>query len=234
MIYLTGDIHGSLEFDRLRPESLLSRGVDCRAGDILFVCGDFGIPWADPDRDPDRSMLEEIAQWPYTVAFVDGNHENFPRLNGYPVIHWKGGQAHRLLPNLFHLMRGELFDLEGHTFFTMGGAMSADRWMRRKGISWWPEEIPSEAEWQYARDTLDRAGWKVDYVVTHTAPTRWKIQGGMRMLAHRGDQCPVARKLEGLEARLTCRRWFFGHLHDDRITEDGKAVWLYKRVMPLS
>ena len=56
----------------------------------------------------------------------------------------------------------------------------------------------------------------------------------MRMLAHRGDQCPVARKLEGLEARLTCRRWFFGHLHDDRITEDGKAVWLYKRVMPLS
>ncbi|WP_417208878.1 metallophosphoesterase family protein [Acidaminococcus fermentans] len=233
MIYLTGDIHGSLEFDRLRPESLLSRGVDCRAGDILFVCGDFGIPWADPDRDPDRSMLEEIAQWPYTVAFVDGNHENFPRLNGYPVIHWKGGQAHRLLPNLFHLMRGELFDLEGHTFFTMGGAMSADRWMRRKGISWWPEEIPSEAEWQHAWDTLDRAGWKVDYVVTHTAPTCWKIQGGMRMVAHLGDKCPVARKLEELESHLTYRRWFFGHLHDDRITQDGKAVWLYEKVVDL-
>ena len=61
------------------------------------------------------------------------------------------------------MMRGELFTLEGHTFFTMGGAMSTDRmstdrWMRREGISWWPEEIPSEAEWQHAWNTLDRAG----------------------------------------------------------------------------
>lgn len=136
MIYLTGDIHGPLDFDRIRPENLIPRGVDCQPEDILLVCGDFGIPWTDPAQGPDREMLEEIACWPYTVAFVDGNHENFALLNQYPVVEWKGGQAHQLLPNLFHLMRGELFTLEGRTFFTMGGAMSTDRWIRREGISW--------------------------------------------------------------------------------------------------
>ena len=34
-------------------------------------------------------MLEEIARWPYTVAFVDGNHENFSLLNQVPVVEWK-------------------------------------------------------------------------------------------------------------------------------------------------
>lgn len=168
MIYLTGDTHGPQDFDRIRPENLISWGMDCQPEDILIVCGDFGIPWTDPAQGPDREMLEEIARWPYTVAFVDGNHENFALLNQYPVVAWKGGKAHQLLPNLFHLMRGELFTLEDCTFFTMGGAMSTDRWMRREGISWWPEEIPSEAEWQHSWDILERAGWRVDYVVTHT------------------------------------------------------------------
>ena len=44
MIYLTGDTHGPLDFDRIRPENLISRGVDCQLEDILLVCGDFGIP----------------------------------------------------------------------------------------------------------------------------------------------------------------------------------------------
>ena len=139
--------------------------MDCQPEDILIVCGDFGIPWTDPAQGPDREMLEEIARWPYTVAFVDGNHENFALLNQYPVVAWKGGKAHQLLPNLFHLMRGELFTLEGHTFFTMGGAMSTDRWMRREGISWWSDEIPSEAEWQHAWETLDRAGLNATFMI---------------------------------------------------------------------
>lgn len=89
MIYLTGDIHGPLDFDRIRPENLIPRGVDCQPDDILLVCGDFGIPWTDPAQGPDREMLEEIARWPYTVAFVDGNHENFSLLNQVPVVEWK-------------------------------------------------------------------------------------------------------------------------------------------------
>ena len=234
MIYLTGDIHGSLDFDRIRPENLILQGMDCQPEDILIVCGDFGIPWKDPDQGSDREMLEEIARWPYTVAFVDGNHENFTCLNEYPVVEWKGGKAHQLLSNLFHLMRGELFTLENHTFFTMGGAMSTDQWSRQEGISWWPEEIPSEVEWKHAWDTLDRVRWKVDYVVTHTAPACWKTEEGMQIIPSLEDQCPVARKLEEMESRLTYRRWFFGHLHEERITQEGKAVWLYEKIADIT
>lgn len=72
-------------------------------------------------------MLEEIARWSYTVSFVDGNHKNFVLLNQYPMVEWKGEMSHQLLTDLFHLMRGKVFTLKGHTFFTMGGAMSKDR-----------------------------------------------------------------------------------------------------------
>lgn len=52
----------------------------------------------------------------------------------------------------------------------MGGAASHDKQWRREGKTWWPEEMPSESEMEYCRASLDRVGWKVDYVVTHEAP----------------------------------------------------------------
>ena len=38
-------------------------------------------------------------------------------------------------------------------------------------LSWWEEELPSEEEYQTARANLDRAGWEVDYIITHCCPT---------------------------------------------------------------
>ncbi|MCB7347826.1 hypothetical protein LIZ33_16445, partial [Desulfovibrio desulfuricans] len=73
--------------------------------------------------------------------------------------------------HVLHLMRGQVFDIEGYTFFTMGGASSHDiqdgildpeepgfeerYWrMRRaramfrvKGVSWWTEELHSDEEY---------------------------------------------------------------------------------------
>ena len=37
-------------------------------------------------------------------------------------------------------------------------------------LSWWKEELPSEGEYQTARASLDRAGWEVDYIITHCCP----------------------------------------------------------------
>ena len=71
---------------------------------------------------------------------------------------------------MLHLMRGEVFDIAGNTVLAMGGAASHDEQWRREGKTWWPEEMPSESEMEYCRASLDRVGWKVDYVVTHEAP----------------------------------------------------------------
>lgn len=59
---------------------------------------------------------------------------------------WNGGRVHEVMPHVLHLMRGQVFDIDGLSIFTMGGASSHDREWRTEGESWWPEELPSDAE----------------------------------------------------------------------------------------
>ena len=47
-------------------------------------------------------------------------------LDEYPVEQWHGGNVHKIRPHVIHLMRGQVFELQGRTFFTMGGAQSHD------------------------------------------------------------------------------------------------------------
>ena len=92
--------------------------------DYMIVCGDAGLVWhGDKSDDPQLDRLEAL---PFTVLFVDGNHENFDALNEYPVEQWHGGKVHKIRPHVIHLMRGQAFELQGRTFFTMGGAQSHD------------------------------------------------------------------------------------------------------------
>jgi len=132
---------------------------------------------------------------PFTTLFVDGNHENFDRLDALPVREWHGGKVHEVHPHILHLMRGQVFEIEGYTFFTMGGAAShdirdgildpvsptfeEDYWLKRrsrqmfrvKGVSWWEQEMPSKDEYAEAIRNLERIEYKVDYIITHCAPT---------------------------------------------------------------
>ena len=43
-----------------------------------------------------------------------------------PVSEWNGGKVHFVRPNVIHLMRGQVFTLQGQTYFTFGGASSHD------------------------------------------------------------------------------------------------------------
>ena len=121
MIYATGDLHGnSLRFQpQYFPEQ-----AKMTKDDYMIVCGDFGCVWnGDKSDDPQLDRLEAL---PFTVLFVDGNHENFDALSEYPVELWHSGKVHKIRPHVIHLMRGQAFELQGRTFFTMGGAQSHD------------------------------------------------------------------------------------------------------------
>ena len=85
----------------------------------------------------------------------------------------------------------QVFDINGKTFFTFGGASSHDvqggilnrndcdfDYERRKAIdsglpfrivheSWWPQELPNEEEMEEGRHNLEKLNYKVDYVITH-------------------------------------------------------------------
>ena len=71
-VYVTGDIHGGLDMQKLRDWDL---GDSLTSDDYLIVAGDFGFPWDfSAEECADIAWLESR---PYTVLFVDGNHERF-------------------------------------------------------------------------------------------------------------------------------------------------------------
>ena len=168
-VYVTGDIHGGLDMQKLRDWDL---GDSLTGDDYLIVAGDFGFPWDfSAEECADIAWLESR---PYTVLFVDGNHERFDHWAERPMELWHGGLTQRLSDTspIRRLTRGEVFELDGSTIFTMGGATSVDKEYRIPYSSWWPQELPDERNFEEARTKLDSVGWKVDYVITHTCSTR--------------------------------------------------------------
>ena len=49
-IYITGDTHGDIA-RRIAPFYTDIFNVKFALGDILIVCGDFGVPWRDRDKE---------------------------------------------------------------------------------------------------------------------------------------------------------------------------------------
>lgn len=218
MIYITGDTHG----DRLRFLEENMPGEDrWTKDDYLIICGDFGFVFTGSDSE--ARVLDLLARKPYTICFCDGNHENFPLLCRYPEEDWHGGRVHRIRQNILHLMRGWVYSIEGRKIFAMGGAYSIDRYMRREGLSWWKEELPSPEEYHRAVKSLEECGKTVDYIVTHTAPREIIRRMGKQPDAH---DLELTGFLEWVMYEVDFKGWFFGHWHFDReVGENFRALW---------
>ena len=218
MIYFTGDTHG----DRPRfMECNMPGESEWTAEDILIVCGDFGYVFMDSPGE--NQFLDYLEQKPYTICFCDGNHENFPRIYAYPEEDWNGGRIHRIRRNVIHLMRGNVYHIQGKTVFTMGGAYSRDKHMRMEGLSWWPQELPTDTEYREAIKTLAEYGNRVDIVVTHTAPREIIRRLGKYPDPH---DMELTGFLEWIMYEVKFDRWFFGHWHTDRQIDDRfTALW---------
>ena len=124
MIYITGDCHSN--FERFNTRNFPEQ-KEMTKDDYVIICGDFGGVWnKDGESKMETSALDWLDGKAFTTLFVDGNHENFDRLYAYPVEMWHGGKAHKIRPSVIHLMRGEMFDLDGKKIFAFGGARSHD------------------------------------------------------------------------------------------------------------
>ena len=111
MIYITGDTHGG--FQRFNTKNFPQQKQMGRS-DYAVVTGDFGGVWDDSPRE--AYWLDWLEEKPFTTLFVDGNHENFDRLGELPVHQWQGGKVHYVRPHVLHLMRGQVFEIDGITF----------------------------------------------------------------------------------------------------------------------
>lgn len=132
MIYITGNTHGDINrFETEQTKKFTSE-------DYLIICGDFGFIWNGGKKE--EKQLERLSQKPYTILFVDGTHENFDLLNAYPTKRWNQGTVHEIRPNILHLMRGEIFEIEGHSIFAFGGGETEEKEVYMETGRWWPEE----------------------------------------------------------------------------------------------
>ena len=220
MIYVTGDCHGN--FARFEQKHF-SEQANMTKDDTVIITGDFGGVWFGDSRDDET--LDWLERLPFTLAFVCGNHENYDALERYPVAEWHGGKVHRVRPHVLHLMRGQIFELEGCRFFTMGGAKSHDTNHRINHISWWRQELPSDEEYSEALQNLERYNWQVDYIITHCAPTSIALAGSRHNEADR-----LTDFLQEVRERATYHYWLFGHYHDNRAI-DEKHILLWEQIV---
>lgn len=248
MVYVTGDCHA--DFSRFSTSRFVE-GKDLSRDDTVIVCGDFGI-WHD-DRE-ERHKLDWLQEKPFTIAFVDGNHENFDRLysDEFQTGEFHGGMAHKIRENIYHLMRGEIFYFDGKAFFTFGGASSHDiddgildfddfnteaefirvykQWdkqgksFRVNHLSWWEQELPSNEEMDHGLKTLNDHGNKVDYVITHCCPQEIASINGYF------SSDILTNYLDEVALTIQFDKWFFGHYHSERTTL-SKYVMLYYSIV---
>lgn len=221
-IYITGDTHIPIDISKLAAKSWEEQ-KKLTYDDFLIICGDFGGVWNKSNEE--KYWLRWLNDKPFTTLFVDGNHENFSLLNQYKTEEFNGGNVHRIMPHIYHLMRGQVFDFNGVRVFTMGGASSHDRAFRKENINWWKEELPSEQEYSEALSNLDKCGWKVDLIITHCAST---IIQGIISLGY--EQNSLTDFLETIRRNLTYDKWYFGHYHIDKAI-NNKDTAIYDKIV---
>ena len=245
MIFATGDTHGDW-MTRLNSRSF-PEGVGLTKDDYVIICGDFGL-WHDTKEE--RYNLKWLDSKPFTTLFVCGNHENYDRLYKYPVEKWCGGKIHKICSSVFHLMRGQIFDIQGKRFFTFGGASSHDvqdgilepddprisKWYRDydkmfriNHTSWWKEELPSEEEMTEGMMNLKQNGSQVDYIITHSPYTSALRQMDQGSGVYKTDI--LTDYLQEIKESVEYKKWFFGHMHVNQNFPGDNAIAIYEQII---
>jgi DNA repair exonuclease SbcCD nuclease subunit len=250
-IFVTGDCHH--DFRKFNMECFPEqRELD--KDDYMIICGDFGGIWnVGWESKEEKYWLKWLDDKSYTTLFIDGNHENFDRLNGYPVKEWHGGKVHEIRRSVLHLMRGQVYAIAGSRIFAFGGASSHDvqggvldtedpdfkekkkladaMWLpyRIKHLTWWEQELPNDSEYDEASKNLESADFNIDYIITHCCSTETQ-----NLMASDGSYVSDALTdfFNVVKEQCEFKKWYFGHYHMDKDVSD-KEVMLYDAIVPI-
>jgi hypothetical protein len=221
-VFLSGDTHGELDLDKVTDyfEDMALYDDELSKDDYLIILGDAGILWDGGAQD--ASVQQTLRDLPVTVLWLDGNHENFDLIDDYPEDIWHGGRVQYIADDIIHLMRGQIYDIGGWTYFVFGGGNSIDKGSRTPGISWWPEEMPSTEEYEEGQQNLEKHGNKVDYILTHTCPEHVAEQ--MVSYLYPGEET-LQRYFDIISETTEFEEWYFAHWHMDEDIGNYHCLW---------
>ena len=234
MIYVTGDCHG--DFRRFSKKYFVEQ-LRMTKDDFIIICGDFGGVWnKDKESAYENIQLDWLDSQPFTTLFVSGNHENYDRLDAYPLEEWNGGKIQKIRPGIIHLMRGQVYTIDGCKIFTFGGASSHDidggilelddpLYKEKKKIldreyipyrvnhlSWWERELPSLEEMDEGKKNLELHHNEVDFIITHCCATSTQI---LIDPTFKKQDC-LTNYFEELRQTIKYKKWLFGHYHGNK------------------
>jgi len=210
MVYLTGDTHSN-------PSRFSSNhfpeGKELTKDDFVIILGDFGLLWSRVSDKTELYWINWLSKKPWITLFLDGNHENFDRIDNLEEIEMFGGKVGRLNNMIFHLKRGEVYNIDNNKIFVFGGGYSIDKAHRVVGISWWDRELPNYVEYKNGLTNLDRVNYTVDYILTHDCPV--SIYESMRQKYNilKKEDYDLPKFLEEVKERSQFKHWYFGHFH---------------------
>ncbi len=224
MIYITGDTHIPVDIQKLSTKRFPEQ-KELTKSDHVIICGDFGGVWDGSNEE--KYWIKWLKSKNFTTLFIDGNHENFDMLYNLPIVEFGGGIAHKIDDGIYHLIRGEVYNIDGKTFFVFGGASSHDKQHRTEGKNWWKDELPNEGEYKNAESNLKKNNFIFDYVITHSSPTSIQTE-----IAPTYEINELTEFLEMVKNTVTYEKWFFGHYHKD-LELNSKFTALFNKILKI-
>lgn len=125
-------------------------------------------------------------------------------------------------------MRGEIFYLDGKSFFCFGGGFSHDREHRKEGISWWQNELPTLEEIDNAYNHLKDENYHIDYIITHDTSSKYQQYLGyysQSMIGYDSKYYNINTFFDELEEKVTFKKWYSGHFHIDKEILDRRFIF---------
>lgn len=204
-LFLTGDTHGNIDVEKLSSHRF-PLNSELTKDDILIICGDWGCIWCGDGQDKYWQKWYEDKNW--TTFVVLGNHENYDLIETYPIVDFCGGKARKVSDSVYLEIRGEIYNFNGKTFLSFGGADSHDKEYRKLGVSIWTGERITEADVEHALENLKKVDYKVDFIISHTGGT--EVNSMLGFTPTESD-----KMLDSVLANAVFEKHYCGHYHVD-------------------
>lgn len=234
MIYLTGDRHGVF-FDIPFFVSKNKTTTD----DILILLGDVGFNYYNNSKD--NLKKKKMSFQKITLFCIHGNHEMRPStIPTYKTKEFAGGIVwyEKNYPNILFAKDGEVYNFEVNgelkKFIVIGGAytVNKDEVLKNRG-KWFSDEQPSQETKLEVEKKLSELNWKIDYVLTHTAPKKYEpTEWFLNYIDHSKVDYSTEIWLDLIEDRLTYDKWYCSHYHGEK--KRDRIEFLYQSIKTIN